>query len=535
MDHKIAKAFGLFFFYCTLDEKQALLKASDAHDIFIKSHDKKADADSYLIKITNQFIKKIKNRSTQQQVFILKSEYIRIKCDLEIWSLFIKQTRSEDVALLVWYYLLGIPIETISHSLNTSVSTLQMRLSKIVFRLGEIHRYRQVRPNYEVKKVPKTIPFSKYNKREVTEFHSLGLAWDYLQNQLDPVRKKYFTEALKKYWSLQEKIDLLKDGETYLQEISKIEIDNEILEQIEIPTTYFDLLVDKLQADTWPDSLKWILEAFTVSICVTFFAVTIPWGKVHTYFFRPKDQLYTLVTMSHSNKLVRDEEQGPENKETPVYAEDEEDAKKADATQESSPLAKPVSAEAPGDITKAPAKKPDKVIKPSLAIPIAKNASVESTPELVPSETDSPTPATETAPPSEAASTNATATEALPTSEATTMMAEESAETNEANKQKVGFLYRGILTTANVPVVSPKIKEKIESIGGRKAANAELGWRNSPTTSYFHFTVPESKYVELDEFLKSYGELKVQKERHKRIMPEGIIRLIIQVEEPKSQ
>ncbi|MNL61807.1 hypothetical protein D3C87_1857750 [compost metagenome] len=48
---------------------------------------------------------------------------------------------------------------------------------------------------------------------------------------------------------------------------------------------------------------------------------------------------------------------------------------------------------------------------------------------------------------------------------------------------------------------------------------------------YFHFTLPEAKYAELEAFLATYGKARIGKEKHPRVMPDGIIRLILTVDE----
>lgn len=97
-----------------------------------------------------------------------------------------------------------------------------------------------------------------------------------------------------------------------------------------------------------------------------------------------------------------------------------------------------------------------------------------------------------------------------------------------------GFLYRGDIAVTNVEVVSVKITEKIAELGGRKAGSVELGWRKTPTSSYYHFTIPEAKYQDLVAFLSTYGKPKISKEKHPRVMPDGIVRLIITVDEEKK-
>jgi hypothetical protein len=96
----------------------------------------------------------------------------------------------------------------------------------------------------------------------------------------------------------------------------------------------------------------------------------------------------------------------------------------------------------------------------------------------------------------------------------------------------VGYLYRGIIQITNAKAAATKLVEKVTSLGGRKAGEVELGWSKG-SGAYFHFTMPESNYQQMTEAFKEYGQLKISKERHERIMPEGIVRVIITVDEKK--
>lgn len=97
-----------------------------------------------------------------------------------------------------------------------------------------------------------------------------------------------------------------------------------------------------------------------------------------------------------------------------------------------------------------------------------------------------------------------------------------------------GFLYRGDIAITNIDVVGPKITEKINELGGRKAGSVELGWKRTPNSIYYHFTIPEAKYRDLLTYLETYGKPKIVKEKHPRVMSDGIIRLIINVDEAKK-
>ncbi len=106
------------------------------------------------------------------------------------------------------------------------------------------------------------------------------------------------------------------------------------------------------------------------------------------------------------------------------------------------------------------------------------------------------------------------------------------AKVEEVKKQ--GFVYRGTAKIVNAEVGSIKLKDKIVELGGRKAGEVELGWKRNQGDYYFHFTIPESKLAELEEYLKSVGEVQLSRDQHPRIMPSGIVRFIFTTEESQN-
>lgn len=106
------------------------------------------------------------------------------------------------------------------------------------------------------------------------------------------------------------------------------------------------------------------------------------------------------------------------------------------------------------------------------------------------------------------------------------------AKSEEVKKQ--GFVYRGTAKIVNVKMGSAKLKDKIVGLGGRKAGEVELGWKRNQGDYYFHFTIPESKLAELEEYLKSIGKVQLSRDQHPRIMPSGIVRFIFTTEESQN-
>ncbi len=97
-------------------------------------------------------------------------------------------------------------------------------------------------------------------------------------------------------------------------------------------------------------------------------------------------------------------------------------------------------------------------------------------------------------------------------------------------KSLQGFVYRGVLKTTNVRAITAKIVSSIDSMGARKAGEVRLGWPKG-SGSYFHFTIPDQQFENAKKTFESFGTLQLAKEKHDRVMPVGISRVIIDVVE----
>ena|GEM_PF-2909213 len=94
-----------------------------------------------------------------------------------------------------------------------------------------------------------------------------------------------------------------------------------------------------------------------------------------------------------------------------------------------------------------------------------------------------------------------------------------------------GELYRWFLNTDDLESVTSDIKQKIIALHGEKARKVELGWQSKNDESYFHFTLPESNENELATFIKTFGPVRMLKEKHPVVMPQGKMRIILIVKE----
>lgn len=99
--------------------------------------------------------------------------------------------------------------------------------------------------------------------------------------------------------------------------------------------------------------------------------------------------------------------------------------------------------------------------------------------------------------------------------------------------KRQGYVYRLVMFVDNVDDVTPQIVQLLETNGGKKAGEVELGWRRKGG-SYFHFTIPKQSYAVVTEGLKQYSDFNIVKSDHPRVMPEGVERFILWVEERKQ-
>lgn len=314
------------------------------------------------------------------------------------------------------------------------------------------------------------IPFSKKGKREISPFIGHELLYDYLSGMLDEERSSAVADHVKYSRDAQLDLGKIQNGDAYAGQLANTIVSQPIIEQINTTSTYLTTLMQKSNFDKWPQGLKWGLEALVVVAVIVSVLTVAPWQK-----------LLNMGISSGSKEVVLAEVTKTETAQQPT---DE----KPQFVDEDSKTAKPL-------VTPAP--------KPVATTKVA-------------------------------AATATTAAKVLPTPTPIAVVKKEEEKTEAAPTGSGGFLYRGDIDVTNIAVVGPKITEKIKELGGRKAGGVELGWQKTANSMYYHFTIPEAKYQELSNYLATYGKVHVGKEKHPRVMPDGIIRLILTVDEAKK-
>jgi hypothetical protein len=350
-----------------------------------------------------------------------------------------------------------------------------------------------------------TFRYSKYGKRELTDFQEQNYLYSYVANDLDESRRSAIEKKIVQEKNLSKKIDQINTSIKYLEDLALFRPSQEQFAKLNQPSSYVNVLLSKINFSEWSQGLRTGFELFILAVGVISISVVIPWHRVLDLKWLPaKSYILAVVDRGplrnqeieiNGNKSdgfsTFPDEVVDKNKKTEIIT-----AKPSEKKAEKAPETIAQQSVKPLDV--APVKEPASGVVPNLVV----NAS-----PAVAAKAGSSAPATATQ---------------------TAKVAEE--KTKE--EKRTGYLYRGSISVTNVETITTKFIEKIDELGGRKAGGVVLGWKKG-NSSYFHLTMPEAKYQNLLTFAGEYGSLKLQIEKHERIMPDGIIRIIFTIDEKK--
>ncbi|MFK8137826.1 MAG: hypothetical protein AB8E15_05630 [Bdellovibrionales bacterium] len=89
-------------------------------------------------------------------------------------------------------------------------------------------------------------------------------------------------------------------------------------------------------------------------------------------------------------------------------------------------------------------------------------------------------------------------------------------------------LFRSYVYVEDFKGISDEFKQILVQNGAEKAGKVPLGW-DKPKSRYFHFHIANDKQKVIDDFFAQYGNFQLEKFKHWRKVPEGKIRVIIEV------
>lgn len=335
-------------------------------------------------------------------------------------------------------------------------------------------------------------------KRKLTPFLAHEMLYDYVTDQLDAGRRQAIEAFLKDDRESQNLLEAIRRGIAYSQSLKGIELSAESFEELEQAESFVSLSRRLARWSQWPDSLRWSLIALLISVCTAGAVVLIPWKSIPMLKSGPSFDSGTVeIARVDGRKL-------PDGQVAVAVNEDETD------DQQTGPM------EGSGDEEFAEessgAVQPQTQVKPAVVatpLPVVKLATPTVKPTAVPVVAVATPRSQPTPPPATTTSTDAAA--------------------SAASKASRGFVYRAFMTLADLENAAPKITQQLKELGAEKAGEVELGWRRG-SGRYYHFSMPESNEQRLLETLRGYGPVRISKDPHPRVMPQGQVRFILWVE-----
>lgn len=338
-------------------------------------------------------------------------------------------------------------------------------------------------------------------KRAMSRFHAQELIFDYVEDNLDPDRRRAMEEYLPTCRRTQEALVAVRTASQYSARMARIEVSPEIIQQVQETKLGWSKWAERLSWRNWPEVARWSAEAVLIAATFATLISLLPLHKIARWMPKPAQELVLAeVDKARDDLMVNDP---------------------AESMKEVPPPTSPSAA--------------PQVLPPSTSTPIPAAATLPQ-PSAPPAKpvAEVPAPPTAKIPPS-----NPTPAEVhdpdpgalqKPGAKTEAVAGEENRDIQDGEKGPRGLVYRAYMATGQIVETTDAVRDLILRLDGDRAGQVELGWRKS-TGTYFHFTLPESNYESLLAGLRAYSPVRIYKDPHWRVMPEGQIRLILFVED----
>ncbi|MBK9040732.1 MAG: hypothetical protein IPL83_16535 [Bdellovibrionales bacterium] len=342
-------------------------------------------------------------------------------------------------------------------------------------------------------------------KRKLSRFLARKMLYDYITGNLDSARMAAVEEFVLQDWETKRELEHIQEGLKYCSELSFTKISQPLIQEIRDHKDLWGRMREGRLWKDWPDAVKWGIEAIVISSIAGLVAIKIPWGRVGELLPKASDKVI-LVEVEKSDKGKQEitakgsegSDQGEGHVSTPLSA----------TTPPVKPLNLPAEKAEQRD-------KPDKLAKPSSSVkPVVSVAK------------------TETSRKADSEARNLEDEEVDSSAPADVDSEDRAQSSTQSDKPMKNFVYRAFMSLDKLEDGSSQIASEIKRLGGVKAGQVELGWKK-PKGSYFHFSIPESNYEELLKILRTFGPVRIDKEPHWRVVPQGQIRFILWVEDNK--
>lgn len=334
-------------------------------------------------------------------------------------------------------------------------------------------------------------------KRKLTPFLCQEMLYDFVLGQLDPERRAAVDEFVQSDRDSQEIMESIRRGLDYTDRLKTTTLQTTVLQQLKESENAVSLGRRYSAWSAWPESLRWSITAIVISTMVALIVSSIPWEKIRIFQADKSDTVEIAkipVTASEHQQLAQHEEQEAASGGVPTDTEADDEETPVD-----SDLPIRENEEFPVAAQESPAKnKNDLKSAPSVTATIPKSAQV-------------------------AAATPPSAERDLE-SDSEALRAQDRKEARPG-----GFVYRAFMNLSNLDDLAPKITALVREMGGEKAGEVELGWKRG-TGRYYHFSMPEENEKKLMDELRAYGPVRISKDPHPRVMPQGQVRFILWIE-----
>lgn len=351
----------------------------------------------------------------------------------------------------------------------------------------------EVAGDVKVEKIHRTL-----REREISEFICQEMLYEHFAGLLDPQRKKAVEEFLRKSETSQLEYQKLLRGVEFCARMNGVRLKPGALKDFSVKSVSFEKILGKGHWKNWPESLRHFTQATAVAAMTAFLVTLLPWEKIPVFSEQEADRTIELVKIGMT---PRQEPHG----------------EVADAGHEHDEEGVEVSFE----------------VSPEEQIAVHE-VQDEPSEQAAPEVTDVSAPTSSASVGEEdAAGVLAKADEEVtPSQERGAVAVEEKSLQEETSDDPrfQGFVYRVTMNLDELDKKSDLIAEKIRSMGGKKAGKVDLGWKTKGGR-YFHFSLPENQQMEVISYLKSFGTVKLSKDAHRRVMPKGLVRFILWIED----
>lgn len=341
------------------------------------------------------------------------------------------------------------------------------------------------------------------SKRHLSDFMAKELLYDHLCQRLDPERVEALEEMLASSAELRAKFESLKKAQSYCALLSNAEMSQPLIGKAKYSSNKMSLFVSKLNIARWPQLLRWSFEALILS-AVLFSAIVLIWPTLFDRFSRQELGEMLFELRFSQEKAIQSQETAEQALSPNAYTQSDQALNDLSGTEYSEKILDSQDQQSnlgSQEVVDVTVEEAEAVGKEEAQVKMPTSATVDA---------DNPTSSKVESP-----------------SEKTEVVSEVKDASSGALR---GTLYRIFMELKDLDQIAPQISAEIVALDGQKAGEVPLGWRK-PKGSYYHFTVPENRYDELVVALKKYGAVRIYQDPHPRIMPEGVLRLILWIED----